>query len=76
MLRRMSDELQHSGYYRYERNVTPAMEEFVEAAAYRHYLGHGQLLSLKALQEELERSECKVSKSDRRTNIIECLSSN
>ncbi|RKP06846.1 Translin [Thamnocephalis sphaerospora] len=58
MLHRVSDELEGSGYYRYERSVAPALEEFVEAAVYRHYLVENRLVTLEELCGELQRAGC------------------
>ncbi|RMJ27618.1 translin-associated factor TraX [Aspergillus sp. HF37] len=39
--------------HRYQRNISPAIEEFIEAVSFAHYLQHQELISIEAIRAKL-----------------------
>lgn len=39
--------------HRYQRNISPAIEEFIEAVSFAHYLQHQELISIDAIRAKL-----------------------
>ena len=50
----MSQELTGERFSRYQRNVSPGLQEYIEAFSFAHYLEHGTLIS----HDQVQRSLC------------------
>ncbi|KAH8549594.1 Translin [Umbelopsis sp. PMI_123] len=53
LLRKVSNEVNGSDYYRYLKSVSPGIEEYIEAAAFFEYLEHSKLLTMQVLRDQL-----------------------
>lgn len=53
----MNSELERDRYWRYQRQVSPGLQEYIEALSFTHYLDHGNLITFEQAQETL----CDVS---------------
>lgn len=47
-------DLQGDKFWRYQRHVAPALQEYIEALSFAHYLDHGLLISFDAVQDTLQ----------------------
>ncbi|KAF8740652.1 hypothetical protein AX14_007788 [Amanita brunnescens Koide BX004] len=54
---KMNSELERDRYWRYQRQVSPGLQEYIEALSFTHYLDHGNLITFEQAQETL----CDVS---------------
>ena len=58
----MSQELVGEAFSRYQRNVSPGLQEYIEALSFAHYLEHRTLISYDQVQASLCNDEgCPVS---------------
>ena len=57
MYAKMHSELEGDRYWRYQRQVSPGLQEYIEALSFTHYLDHGSLVTFDQAQETL----CDVS---------------
>ncbi|KAI8597848.1 Translin [Dissophora ornata] len=53
LLHRASVDLQGSNYHRYQRSISGAMQEYIEAMTLEYYLIHGKLMPKSALEADL-----------------------
>lgn len=53
----MKLDLQGDLYWRYQPQVSPGLQEYIEALSFTHYLEHGTLITLDQVQETLRDSE-------------------
>ncbi|KAG0291067.1 hypothetical protein BGZ96_005533 [Linnemannia gamsii] len=53
LFHRVAIDLQGSNYYRYQRSVSGAMQEYIEALTLEYYLVHGKLMPKSALEADL-----------------------
>ncbi|KAF9115940.1 hypothetical protein BGX27_005632 [Mortierella sp. AM989] len=53
LFHRAAIDLQGSNYYRYQRSISGAMQEYIEAMTLKYYLIHGQLMPKCALEADL-----------------------
>ncbi|KAJ4489585.1 Translin [Lentinula edodes] len=49
----MKDELAGDQYWRYERQVSPGLQEYIEALSFAHFLEHGGLITYEQVQATL-----------------------
>lgn len=49
----LKDELQGDRFWRYERQVSPGLQEYIEALSFTHYLEHGTLIKFEQVQDTL-----------------------
>jgi hypothetical protein len=49
----MKDELAGDRFWRYQRQVSPGLQEYIEALSLAHYLEHGTLITLEQVQRSL-----------------------
>ncbi|KAF5355654.1 hypothetical protein D9756_004214 [Leucocoprinus leucothites] len=49
----LSHELAGDRYWRYQRQVSPGLQEYIEALSFAHYLQHGTLISFQTVQRSL-----------------------
>ncbi|KAI0662566.1 Translin [Cubamyces menziesii] len=49
----MRDELAGDRFWRYQRNVSPGLQEYIEALSFAHYLEHRSLISYEQVQTTL-----------------------
>ncbi|KAI1294065.1 hypothetical protein EDD11_008273 [Mortierella claussenii] len=52
LFHRVAVDLQGSNYYRYQRSVSGAMQEYIEAMTLEYYLVHGELMPKSALEAD------------------------
>jgi len=50
---KLKPELEGEKYWRYQRQVSPGVQEYVEALSFAHYLEHGSLITFDAVQQTL-----------------------
>lgn len=50
---KMSSELADDRYWRYQRQVSPGLQEYIEALSFTHYLDHGNLITFEQVQNTL-----------------------
>ncbi|KAF4622887.1 hypothetical protein D9613_001650 [Agrocybe pediades] len=50
---KIQPELQGDRYWRYERQVSPGLQEYIEALSFAHYLDHGSLITYEEVQRTL-----------------------
>jgi predicted translin family RNA/ssDNA-binding protein len=50
---KMSSELADHRYWRYQRQVSPGLQEYIEALSFTHYLDHGSLITFEQAQQTL-----------------------
>jgi hypothetical protein len=53
----MKDELQGDRYWRHQRQVSPGLQEYIEALSFTHYLEHGTLIKFDQVQDTLRDSD-------------------
>ncbi|GJJ77916.1 hypothetical protein EMPS_10275 [Entomortierella parvispora] len=53
LFHRVAIDLQDSNYYRYQRSISGAMQEYIEALTLEYYLTHGALMPKSALEKDL-----------------------
>lgn len=53
MYAKMHSELEGDRYWRYQRQVSPGLQEYIEALSFAHYLDHGSLVTFEQAQETL-----------------------
>ncbi|KAK5815188.1 Translin family-domain-containing protein [Linnemannia elongata] len=53
LFHRVAIELQGSNYYRYQRSISGAFQEYIEAMTLEYYLVHGKLMPKSALEADL-----------------------
>ncbi|KAG0217554.1 hypothetical protein BGX33_010191 [Mortierella sp. NVP41] len=53
LFHRVAIDLQGSNYYRYQRSVSGAIQEYIEAMTLEYYLVHGKLMPKSALEADL-----------------------
>ncbi|KAI8057936.1 Translin [Syncephalis plumigaleata] len=58
LFKKISNELANNDFYCYERSVTPALEEFIEAIAYRVYLTEHRLVTLEEIRHLFKQADC------------------
>ena len=46
----MRHEVSGDQFWRYQRNISPGLQEYIEALGFTHYLEHGTLVSLDEVQ--------------------------
>ena len=49
----MRNEVAGDRFWRYQRNVSPGLQEYIEALSFAHYLEHQTLISYAEVQESL-----------------------
>ena len=49
----MKEELQEDRFWRYQQNVSPGLQEYIEALSFAHYLEHGTLVTFDQVQRTL-----------------------
>jgi len=54
---KLQPELQGDKFWRYERQVSPGLQEYIEALSFAHYLEHGSLITFEEVQRTLMDSE-------------------
>lgn len=47
------DELRGDRFWRYQRQVSPGLQEYIEALSFAHYLEYGKLVSFEEVQKTL-----------------------
>jgi hypothetical protein len=47
------EELQGDRFWRYQQNVSPGLQEYIEALSFAHYLEHGTLVTFEQVQKTL-----------------------
>ncbi|KAF9056648.1 Translin [Panaeolus papilionaceus] len=50
---KLQSELQGDNFWRYERQVSPGLQEYIEALSFAHYLNHGTLITYDQVQQTL-----------------------
>ncbi|PPQ63510.1 hypothetical protein CVT24_004738 [Panaeolus cyanescens] len=50
---KLQPELEGDSFWRYERQVSPGLQEYIEALSFAHYLNHGSLITYDQVQETL-----------------------
>ncbi|KAF8168281.1 Translin [Crassisporium funariophilum] len=50
---KLAVELQGDRYWRYQRQVSPGLQEYIEALSFAHYLDHGSLITFDQVQQTL-----------------------
>ena len=53
MFASIRDELQGEHFWRYQRQVSPGLQEYIEALSFTHYLETGKLVSFEEVQKTL-----------------------
>lgn len=53
----MQGELESERFWRYQRQVSPGLQEYIEALAYAHYLEHEALISFEDVQRTISRED-------------------
>ncbi|KAF9535511.1 Translin, partial [Crepidotus variabilis] len=56
---KMQPELQQERFWRHQRQVSPGVQEYIEALSFAHYLDHGTLITLDEVQRTLMDSQGK-----------------
>jgi hypothetical protein len=54
---KLQPELQGDRFWRYQRQVSPGLQEYIEALSFAHYLEHGSLITFEEVQRTLMDSE-------------------
>lgn len=54
---KLRPELQGDRFWRYQRQVSPGLQEYIEALSFAHYLEHGSLITFEEVQRTLMDSE-------------------
>jgi len=49
----LTDELKDDRFWRYQRQVSPGLQEYIEALSFAHYLEHNSLITYKQVQDTL-----------------------
>lgn len=49
----MKDELKGDRFWRYQRQVSPGLQEYIEALSFTHFLEHGSLVTFDQVQQTL-----------------------
>jgi len=49
----LQEELQGDRFWRYQKNVSPGLQEYIEALSFAHYLEHGTLVTFEQVQRTL-----------------------
>lgn len=49
----LKHELEGDKFWRYQRQVSPGLQEYIEALSFAHYLEHGTLITFNEVQETL-----------------------
>lgn len=49
----MRADLEGDQFWRYQRVISPGLQEYIEALSFAHYLTHGTLISWKEVQDRL-----------------------
>lgn len=57
MFASFSHEVKGDRFWRYQRNVSPGLQEYIEALSFTHYLDTGRLVSYDEVQKSLSDSE-------------------
>ena len=50
---RMRQDLEGDRFWRYQRVVSPGLQEYIEALSFAHYLTHGSLITWREVQDRL-----------------------
>ena len=50
---KLQPELQGDRFWRYQRQVSPGLQEYIEALSFAHYLDHGTLITFEEVQRSL-----------------------
>jgi predicted translin family RNA/ssDNA-binding protein len=50
---RLKDDLQGEQIWKYQKQISPGLQEYIEALGFAHYLEHGTLISLAQVQSSL-----------------------
>jgi len=50
---KLQPELQGDRFWRYQRQVSPGLQEYIEALGFAHYLDHGSLITFEEVQRTL-----------------------
>lgn len=53
LLASIRGEVEGDRFWRYQRNVSPGLQEFIEALSFAHYLETGNLISYNQVQQSL-----------------------
>ena len=53
MYAKIRQELQQERFWRYQRQVSPGLQEYIEALSFAHYLDYGTLISFDEVQQTL-----------------------
>ena len=53
LLAAVSGELEGDRFWRYQRNVSPGLQEYIEALSFAHYLETGKLVSFEEVQKSI-----------------------
>jgi predicted translin family RNA/ssDNA-binding protein len=51
--REMSEEITGDRFWRHQRQVSPGLQEYIEALSFAHYLDHGKLITFTDVQKTL-----------------------
>ncbi|KIM48372.1 hypothetical protein M413DRAFT_418938 [Hebeloma cylindrosporum] len=54
---KLQPELQGDRFWRYQRQVSPGLQEYIEALSFAHYLEHGSLITFEEVQRTLMDSQ-------------------
>lgn len=54
---KLQPELQGDRFWRYQRQVSPGLQEYIEALSFAHYLEHSSLITFEEVQRTLMNSE-------------------
>jgi len=49
----LKHELEGDRFWRYERQVSPGLQEYIEALSFAHFLEHGSLVTFQQVQQTL-----------------------
>lgn len=50
---KLQPELESERFWRYQRQVSPGLQEYIEALSFAHYLDHGSLITFDEVQKTL-----------------------
>lgn len=53
MFANIKDEVKGDRFWRYQRQVSPGLQEFIEALSFAHYLETGKLISFEEVQKAI-----------------------
>lgn len=53
----MKHELEGDRFWRHQRQVSPGLQEYIEALSFAHYLDHGTLITFEQVEETLRDSD-------------------